>query len=118
MDAFKLQTLADLLVFPEERVELIGGEIVRRPMARFAHGRAQGCTFRHLGAFDSGSGPGGGWWIATEISVAYEAHECPSHDLAGCRDCPTASSTCRRTGSARSFPLAMSTRTPAICRCC
>ncbi len=85
MEAFKLQTLADLLVFPEERVELIGGEIVRRPMARFAHGRAQGCTFRHLGAFDSGSGPGGGWWIATEISVAYEAHECPSHDLAGWR---------------------------------
>jgi hypothetical protein len=29
-------------------------------------------------------GPGG-WWIATEISVAYEAYECPIHDLAGWR---------------------------------
>jgi hypothetical protein len=28
MEAFKLQTLADLLVHPDERVELIGGEIV------------------------------------------------------------------------------------------
>jgi len=26
-----------------------------------------------------------GWWILTEVSVAYEVHECPSHDLAGWR---------------------------------
>jgi Uma2 family endonuclease len=25
------------------------------------------------------------WWILTEVSVAYDAHECPSHDLAGWR---------------------------------
>jgi Uma2 family endonuclease len=85
MEAFKLQTVADLLVHPDERVELIGGEIVRRPMARFVHGRAQGCTFRQLGPLDRSDGPGGGWWIATEVSVAYETHECPSHDLAGWR---------------------------------
>jgi Uma2 family endonuclease len=24
-----------------------------------------------------------GWWILTDVSVAYEPHECPSHDLAG-----------------------------------
>ena len=84
MEALKLQTLADLLAYPEERVELIGGEIVRRPMARFAHARAQGCTCRQLGPFDGGTEPGG-WWIMTEVSVAYEAHECPSHDLAGWR---------------------------------
>ena len=36
MEALKLKTLDDLFLSPDERVELIGGEIVRRPMARFA----------------------------------------------------------------------------------
>ena len=85
MEAFKLQTIADLLVHPDERVELIGGEIVRRPMARFAHGRAQMRTARRLGHFEDGPHGGDGWWFATEVSVAYETHECPSHDLAGWR---------------------------------
>ncbi len=84
MQALKLKTIDDLLLSPEERVELIGGEILRRPMARFEHGRAQGRTFSALGPYDGGAGPGG-WWIATEISVAYEAHECPTHDVAGWR---------------------------------
>jgi Uma2 family endonuclease len=85
VEALRLKTLDDLLLSPEERVELIGGEIVHRPMARFAHGRAQNRTARVLGSFDEGEGSGGGWWFATEVSVAYEAHECPSHDLAGWR---------------------------------
>ena len=34
MEAFKLQTIADLLVHPDERVELIGGEIGRRLLDR------------------------------------------------------------------------------------
>ncbi len=86
MEALRLKTLDDLLSCPDERVELIAGEIVRRPMARFAHGRAQGRTARALGPFDAGGGPLlGGWWLATEVSVAYEVHECPSHDLAGWR---------------------------------
>ncbi|MFB1489438.1 MULTISPECIES: Uma2 family endonuclease [unclassified Thiocapsa] len=85
MEALKLKTLDDLLLSPEERVELIGGEIVRRPMARFAHGAAQGNLRVELNPFSRGAVPGGGWWFATEISVAYEAHECPSHDLAGWR---------------------------------
>jgi len=66
-------------------VELIGGEIVRRPMARFAHGRAQNRTALALRTFDEDEGGGAGWWFDTEISVAYETHECPSHDLAGRR---------------------------------
>jgi hypothetical protein len=37
MEALKLTTLADLLAHPDERVELIGGEIVHRPMARAEH---------------------------------------------------------------------------------
>ncbi len=85
MEALKLRTIDDLLANPEERVELIDGEIVRRPMTRFQHGQVQSRTARELGPFDRGSGPGG-WWFATEVSVAYEPHQCPSHDIAGwCR---------------------------------
>lgn len=85
MEALKLKSLEDLLLCADERVELIGGEIVRRPMARFAHGRAQNRTATALGTFDEGNGGPGGWWFATEISVAYEPHECPSHDIAAWR---------------------------------
>ena len=84
MEAIKLKTLEDLLLSPDERVELIGGEIVRRPMARWEHGRTQFRASAELSPFDRPSGPGG-WWIMTEVSVAYEAHQCPSHDLAGWR---------------------------------
>jgi Uma2 family endonuclease len=85
MEARKLKTVHDLLVHPEERVELIDGEIVRRPMARFEHGVVQGNARAELDSLTRPAGPGGGWWIATEISVAYEPHQCPSHDLAGWR---------------------------------
>ena len=85
MEALKLKTLDDLLRSPEERVELLGGDLVRRPMARFAHGVAQGNLCGELYLFGRRDGPGGGWWFATEVSVAYEIHECPSHDLAGWR---------------------------------
>ena len=84
MEAHQLQTLADLLASPQERVELIDGEIVRRPMARGEHGMVQGSTRDELGPFQREGGPGG-WWIATEVSVAYEDHQCPTHDLAGWR---------------------------------
>lgn len=84
MEALKLKTVADLLTSPEERVELIDGEIVRRPMARIDHGMAQSNVSEELGPLKRRGGPGG-WWIATEVSVAYEAHQCPSHDLAGWR---------------------------------
>ena len=84
MEAYKLKTIDDLLVSPEERVELIDGEIVRRPMPRAEHGAVQGNTREELGPFNRNSGPGG-WWIITEVSVAYEQHQCPSHDLAGWR---------------------------------
>jgi Uma2 family endonuclease len=84
MEAYKLSTIADLLESPEERVELIDGEIVRRPMARAEHGVVQGNATVELGPFSRKSGPGG-WWIITEVSVNYELHQCPSHDLAGWR---------------------------------
>jgi Uma2 family endonuclease len=85
MEALKLNTLNDLLLSPDERVELINGEILPRAMARFAHGVAQGNLRGELDPFGDRDSSGGGWWFATEISVAYEAHECPTHDLAGWR---------------------------------
>jgi Uma2 family endonuclease len=84
MEARKVQTVSDLLASADERVELINGEIVRRPMARVEHGFVQGSTREELGPFHRDNGPGG-WWIATEVSVAYDDHQCPSHDLAGWR---------------------------------
>jgi len=84
MEAIELKTLDDLLLSPQERVELIDGEIVRRPMARSDHSIVQNRASVELGPFDRTSGPSG-WWILTEVSVAYAAHQCPSHDLAGWR---------------------------------
>ncbi len=84
MEAIQIKTLDDLLCSDEERVELVNGEIVRRPMARCEHGLVQSKTLIELGPFDRRGGPGG-WWIMTEISVHYEAHQCPVHDLAGWR---------------------------------
>jgi Uma2 family endonuclease len=84
MEALKLKTLDDLIASPEERVELIDGEIVRRPMGRADHGVVQYRTSVELGPFDRPTGPTG-WWILTEVSVAYEPHQCPAHDLAGWR---------------------------------
>jgi len=37
VEAIKLKTVADLELVEDERVELINGEIVRRPMARSEH---------------------------------------------------------------------------------
>ncbi len=84
MEALKLKTLDDLLLEPDERVELIDGEIVRRPMARSEHGVVQSRAIVELGPFDRTAGPSG-WWIITEVSVSYELHQCPSHDIAGWR---------------------------------
>jgi len=84
VEAHNLQTVDDLLATGEERVELINGEIVRRPVARGEHASVQLRTGVELGPADRITGPGG-WWIVTEISVGYEAHQCPSHDLAGWR---------------------------------
>jgi len=87
MEAVQLKTVDDLLLSPDERVELIGGDLVRRPMTRFVHARTQGSTRGALHGLtrDGGAEGEGGWWIVTDVSVAYEAHERPSHDLSGWR---------------------------------
>jgi Uma2 family endonuclease len=84
VEAIAFKTIEDLFLSPEERVELIDGEIVRRPMARSEHGLVQANAATELSPFSRKSGPGG-WWIITEVSVAYEPHQCPSHDIAGWR---------------------------------
>ncbi len=84
MEALKLLTVDDLIEAEEERVELIDGEIVRRPMARSEHALAQSALGYEVQTFTRRGGPGG-WWIMSEISVRYNEHQCPSHDLAGWR---------------------------------
>lgn len=84
MEALRLRTVDDLIQMEDERVELIDGEIVRRPMARFEHGLAQSALADEVRVLKRRGEPGG-WWIVTEISVQYSQHQCPAHDLAGWR---------------------------------
>jgi Uma2 family endonuclease len=86
MEARKLQTVDDLLLAQQtsERVELVNGEVIKRPMARSEHALAQaGLSGQFFPLW--GKGSSGGWWIMTEISVRYSEHHCPTHDLAGWR---------------------------------
>lgn len=84
MEAQKLKTVEDLLQSEDERVELIDGEIVKRPMARSEHALIQSGISDEVSLLKRKSGQGG-WWIMTEISVKYGEHQCPCHDLAGWR---------------------------------
>jgi Uma2 family endonuclease len=84
LEAKKLQTIDDLMRSDDERVELINGEIVKRPMARSDHALVQSSLSDEVALLKRTTGPGG-WWIMTEISVKYSETQCPSHDLAGWR---------------------------------
>ncbi|MCP4695697.1 MAG: Uma2 family endonuclease [Gammaproteobacteria bacterium] len=86
MEAKKLKTIDELeeAWLKDEKIELINGEIVKRPMAKAEHGAVQGDICGELSPFRRKSGPGG-WWFMTEISVRYNEHQCPSHDIAGWR---------------------------------
>ncbi|WP_089724260.1 Uma2 family endonuclease [Candidatus Thiosymbion oneisti] len=84
MKAKKLKTVDDLVQSEDERVELINGEIVKRPMARSEHALVQSGISDEVSLFKRKDGRGG-WWIMPEISVRYNEHQCPSHDLAGWR---------------------------------
>ncbi len=83
MEATRLKTVADLLAAGEERIELVNGEIVKRPMARSEHALVQSALSDEVRPFKRRVD--GGWWIMTEISVRYHEHHCPTHDLAGWR---------------------------------
>ena len=84
MEAKKLNTVKDLIQSDDERVELINGKIVKRPMARSEHALIQSSISDEILVFKRKRGQEG-WWIMTEISVKYSEHQCPSHDLAGWR---------------------------------
>ena len=86
MEAEKLKTFADLELALQEsdRLELINGQIIKRPMARYEHGAVQLGLGTELAPYKKIKGPGG-WWIASEINVKYSDHYCPCHDLAGWR---------------------------------
>lgn len=86
MEAHKLKNIDDLIeaLKTDDRLELINGEIVRRPMARFEHGQVQGNLREELGALRR-KGNHSGWWFATEVSVKYSEHQVPCHDIAGWR---------------------------------
>lgn len=78
--------------------EIIDGELVIEAMARFEHGDAQSSISSEIKSRFGGQGPpgAGGWWIATEVTVEYSAHQVYCHDVAGWRKSRVAS---RPTGS-------------------
>ncbi len=84
VEAKQLKTVDDLLASLDERVELINGEIIKRPMARSDHALVQTGLSDETVPLKRKEGPGG-WWILSEISVRYGEYQCPSHDLAGWR---------------------------------
>lgn len=87
MEATKLKTIENLKAawLEDERLELINGEIVKRPMARSEHGITQGNIGRELDPYTRKGGTDQGWWIMTEIGVRYNEYQCPTHDIAGSR---------------------------------
>jgi len=86
VQSHRLKTIDDLkeALKKDERIELINGEIIKRPMAREEHGVIQADISGDLRPYIRRDNPGG-WWIMTEISVQYNEHQCPVHDIAGWR---------------------------------
>ena len=86
VEALKLEDINDLekVWLKDERCELINGEIVKRPMAKAEHGAVQFEISGGLSPLKRKDGPGG-WWFMTEVSVKYNEHQCPTHDVAGWR---------------------------------
>lgn len=83
-------TIDDLLAIPEhERFhEIVGGDLVRKAMPSFRHGRSQAGLLRRVdrpyGRRPGGRFPGG-WWFVTETEVLFEDHEIYRPDIAGWR---------------------------------
>lgn len=84
MEIEELKTVDDLMQMPDRRVELINGEIQKRPMARSEHALIQSGLSDEVSPLKRRGGVDG-WWIMTEVSVRYSEHNCPVHDLAGWR---------------------------------
>jgi Uma2 family endonuclease len=71
----------------DERMEVIGGELVQDAMTSFEHSDAQAALAAELKPRFGGRGPEGtgGWWLGTEVTVLYAPDQGYRHDLAGWR---------------------------------
>jgi Uma2 family endonuclease len=80
-------TVDALDAYEDEHAEVLDGELVVEEATSFDHGDAQMSLGIEIGSRYRGRGPDdrGGWWIATEVTVAYEASQGFVHDLAGWR---------------------------------
>jgi Uma2 family endonuclease len=82
-------TTEDLARLPEDvAAEIIDGELVQKAMPSFEHGAAQlELGGQLVGPFNrrAGGDRPGGWWLATEVEVEYEATQVYRHDLVGWR---------------------------------
>ena len=87
MEALKFETSADLdeALAYDERLELINGVIIKRPLPRSRHGKAQGEVFGELRPYNrkKSSDHDEGWFFFTEIDVQYNEFQRPTHDVAG-----------------------------------
>lgn len=85
----KPATYDDLLALPEDvRAEIIGGEIITTPSPLPRHSRAAAGLARQIGGpFDEDDGRGGpgGWWILSEVDVAFGEHDVVRPDVVGWR---------------------------------
>lgn len=81
-------TIDDLIArVDRDRLEIIAGEIVDKSAPSPNHSYSEiklGAVVDPFNRRAGGSGPGG-WWIFSEIHVAYAAGELYCHDLAGWR---------------------------------
>jgi Uma2 family endonuclease len=81
-----LATAADLAALADGRAEVVGGEVVRKASPAFEHGDAQSAVCGLVkDPFQRGRGGPGGWWIASEVEVEFEAHEIYLPDVSGWR---------------------------------
>jgi Uma2 family endonuclease len=83
-------TVADLLAIPEaeRHHEIIDGELVRKAMPSWSHGRAQLRVGGRLSdPYDRPSGRGGpgGWWFVTEVEIELAPDQVYRPDIAGWR---------------------------------
>jgi len=82
-----LVTADDLARLPGDLVaEIIDGELIEKALPSFEHGAAQsGLVAQIFGPYSRcpGGKPPGGWWIGTEIEVAYEERHIYRHDVVG-----------------------------------
>jgi Uma2 family endonuclease len=85
----KPATLAELIARGDtDRLEIVAGEIVEKAMPSPAHARTEAklaAAFDPFNRRPGGKGGPGGWWLFTEIHVAYPNGEIYCHDAAGWR---------------------------------